>query len=169
MKKCWKLTFFLSIKQSELQLDSKFGKWESMYVFYIQNQNQKRPLLLMPTCQKTHSWLKFYKLLYFRHTKWYSKLFWPIDVASSNKKEFWKTLWEQPSSLGPHASSQNHCKVSEPGVLDRKGSLEEEVGGTQSWPAPPPFSSVLLALSAKQSPMSLVPGPWLSPHPFLYL
>lgn len=78
--------FFLSIKPSELQLDSRLGKWEGIYVFYIQKQNQKRPLLLMPTWQKTNSRLKFYKLLYFCHTKWYSKSFWLIDVFSSTKQ-----------------------------------------------------------------------------------
>lgn len=151
--------FFLSIKPLEPQLDSRLGKWEGIYVFYIKKQNQKRPLLLMPTWQKTNSRLKFYKLLYFCHTKWYSESFWPIDVFSSTKQVV-AALWEQPSALGPQASSQNHCKVWGHGVLDRKRSLEEEVGGAQSWPAPPPFSSVLLALSCCALPL---PSCWPCP------
>lgn len=178
------------MKQSELQLDSKLGKWESMYVFYRQNQHQKRPLLFMPTWQETNSWLKCYKLLYFCHTKWDSKSFWTIGVFSSVKQNCGNSVGAAvllgPPLPSPKVSVRSRDMGAGPegvfGGESRRGAIMTHSSLLLSAVGPPaarsPFPPADFTLSgsfplmypssAKQSPVSSVPRPGLSPYP-LYL
>lgn len=73
------------------------------------------------------------------------------------------TLREHPCAVSPHSFSQNHSEVLGVWGLDRKRSLEKQLGGARPWPAAPVCSSVLSTLSCCPLPVTSQHWPSCSP------